>query len=116
MDRRLLEFAEELGGPFLLSDFLTWFGSRVRRSSVATVLPVRLDDLQHLETLADRPCPEAGQRGSSSISRLPVRTFPTRPSDSNSERRQRLFPRIEFQIQLLDRNEENYTRETDRSE
>jgi len=93
VDRRLLEYAEQRGGPFPLSDFLAWF-----EALGATEAQLHLSCL-FVSTIFMH----ASKRWS--IDLIPENVFTSG----------RLFG-SNFQILLLDRNEENYTRENDRSE
>jgi hypothetical protein len=106
VDSRLLEFAEETGKPFLLSDFLTWFEERDATEAqlhlsclfVSTIF-INTSKRWRIELV-----PEGDDAGQSDISPPDMAFVAGNLFGSN------------FNIQLLDRNEENYTREANRSE
>ena len=126
VDNRLLEFAEELGKSFLLSDFLTWF-----EEQDATEAQLQLSCLfvstifinsskRWLIELVPKPdhvgefdIPPPSANGANGFP-LDLSRIRTRNGGSVFYAG-RLFG-SNFKIQLLDRNEENFTRETDRSE
>jgi hypothetical protein len=106
VDSRLLQFAEELGRPFLLSDFLTWFEKRGATEAQLhlSCLFVSTIFINTSRRWSIELVPERDHAGKFDI-----------PSRDTAFIAGRLFG-SNFNILLLDRNEENYTRETDRSE
>jgi hypothetical protein len=95
VDRRLLDFAIDTGRPFLLSEFLTWFGRQG-----ATDAQIHLACLFVSTIFMHRSRRYAV--GAMAEREGPLIAGPLFGTD--------------FRIELLDPNEENYTRDADRSE